>query len=49
MIQNYFGDGRDFGINLTYSLEEKLLGTAGGVGKMRDFLDETFIDDLSML
>lgn len=33
-IENYFGDGSAFGINLAYSYEEKLLGTAGGVLKM---------------
>ncbi|MFA6170593.1 MAG: NDP-sugar synthase [Candidatus Margulisiibacteriota bacterium] len=33
-IENYFGDGYGFGVNLTYSYEEELLGTAGGVKKM---------------
>ncbi|OGC23414.1 hypothetical protein A2291_08030 [candidate division WOR-1 bacterium RIFOXYB2_FULL_42_35] len=44
-IQNYFGDGYDFGVNLTYSFEEKLLGTAGGVKKMARLGDikETFL------
>lgn len=30
-IENYFGDGSAFGVNLAYSFEEELLGTAGGV------------------
>ena len=30
-IINYFGDGKDFGVNLYYSKEEKILGTAGGI------------------
>lgn len=33
-IQNYFGDGYKFGVNLSYSYEEDLLGTAGGVRRM---------------
>lgn len=38
MIADYFGTGAQFGVKLTYSYEEKLLGTAGGVKKMADFL-----------
>ncbi len=33
-IENYFGDGAKFGVNLSYSFEEQLLGTAGGVRLM---------------
>jgi hypothetical protein len=32
-FQNYFGVGSDFGVKITYSVEEKPLGTAGGVKK----------------
>lgn len=43
-IINYFGDGKDFGVNLYYSKEEKILGTAGGIKKLQSFLqDETFL------
>jgi len=45
-IQNYFGDGDEFGVDLTYSFEEKLLGTAGGVRRMAvDIagINETFV------
>ena len=38
MIRDYFGDGSRFGVELVYSYEPKLLGTAGGVKKMADFL-----------
>jgi mannose-1-phosphate guanylyltransferase/phosphomannomutase len=31
------------GINLSYSLEKKLLGTAGAIKKQEKFLDETFV------
>ena len=45
-IENFFGDGSDFGVNLSYSFEEKLLGTAGGVRRMAvdvAEIDETFL------
>ncbi|NLT94595.1 MAG: NDP-sugar synthase [Clostridia bacterium] len=41
-ITGYFSDGKDFGVNLRYSYEEELLGTAGGVKNNRWFLDEPF-------
>lgn len=37
-IRDRFGDGSDLGIELTYSFEEELLDTAGGVWNVRDFL-----------
>ncbi|MGH2986567.1 MAG: nucleotidyltransferase family protein, partial [Solirubrobacterales bacterium] len=36
-ITEHFGDGSRLGIELTYSYEEKLLGTAGGVRNVREF------------
>ncbi|MFH1709569.1 MAG: NDP-sugar synthase [bacterium] len=44
-IENYFGDGSSFGVNLKYSFEEELLGTAGGVKRMSQLsrIDGTFI------
>jgi NDP-sugar pyrophosphorylase family protein len=38
VITSYFGDGSGWGIRLTYSYEPELLGTAGGVKRMADFL-----------
>jgi mannose-1-phosphate guanylyltransferase len=40
-IRAVLGDGSEFGLELTYSEETDPLGTAGGVGKVRDFLSET--------
>src|SRR5918995_1203229 len=40
-IRAVLGDGSEFGLEITYSEEEEPLGTAGGVGKVRDFLSET--------
>jgi len=45
-IENYFGDGHWLGVNLAYSYEEKLLGTAGGVRRMAEEIagvKETFL------
>jgi mannose-1-phosphate guanylyltransferase len=40
-IREVLGDGSEFGLQVTYSEESAPLGTAGGVGKVRDFLGET--------
>src|SRR5918994_4517641 len=40
-IREVLGDGSEFGLRITYSEESEPLGTAGGVGKVRDFLSET--------
>lgn len=42
-IQNHFGDGHDFGMEIRYLLENNPLGTAGSVKNGEDFLDETFL------
>jgi mannose-1-phosphate guanylyltransferase len=42
-IRGYFGDGSKFGVELTYSEEERLLGTSGGVRNVADFLGEDFL------
>jgi mannose-1-phosphate guanylyltransferase/mannose-1-phosphate guanylyltransferase/phosphomannomutase len=40
-IRAVLGDGSGFGLRISYSEEPEPLGTAGGVGKVRDFLSET--------
>jgi mannose-1-phosphate guanylyltransferase len=40
-IREVLGDGSSFGLRISYSGEPEPLGTAGGVGKVRDFLAET--------
>ena len=42
-IKNYFGDGASLDMKISYSHERELLGTAGGVKKMEDFFDSTFL------
>jgi mannose-1-phosphate guanylyltransferase len=43
LIEGHFGDGSAFGIDLTYRREERLLGTAGGVRNVADFLGDSFL------
>ena len=35
----HFGDGSKFGVNLHFSREEKIMGTAGGIKMAQEFLD----------
>ncbi|MBT3297578.1 nucleotidyltransferase family protein [archaeon] len=42
-IQQYFGDGSKFGVNISYSIEEKPLGTGGAVKQAVTCLDKPFI------
>jgi mannose-1-phosphate guanylyltransferase/phosphomannomutase len=44
MIRDYFQDGNDFGVQMTYVVEEdQPLGTAGCVRNILELLDETFL------
>jgi mannose-1-phosphate guanylyltransferase/mannose-1-phosphate guanylyltransferase/phosphomannomutase len=42
-IEGRFGDGSEFGLELSYSREEQLLGTAGGVRNVAGFLGDSFL------
>jgi mannose-1-phosphate guanylyltransferase len=41
-IRDYFGDGSDYGVKLTYVVEDSPLGTAGAVKNVAQHLDDTF-------
>ncbi|MCA1727066.1 MAG: NTP transferase domain-containing protein [Actinobacteria bacterium] len=43
IIRNFFDDGSDLGVSLSYATEEEPLGTAGSVKNAEHFLDDTFI------
>jgi NDP-sugar pyrophosphorylase family protein len=43
VVINHFGDGSGFGVNITYSYEPELLGTAGAVKKLERFFEGTFL------
>jgi len=42
-IRSHFGNGSEYGVNLSYYVEETPLGTAGSVKNAAAFLDSTFI------
>lgn len=42
-IRDFLGDGSGLGMEIVYSREGELLGTAGGVKRMADGLRETFV------
>ena len=42
-IEGHFGDGSALGLELTYSHEEELLGTAGGVRNVAEFFGDSFL------
>lgn len=43
-IRDYFGDGAQFGVQIEYSYEEQLLGSAGAVKRLEHyFCDDPFI------
>ncbi len=42
-VRNYFGDGSDMGVDLTYATEPTPLGTAGSVKNAAEQLTDTFL------
>lgn len=42
IIEEYFGDGTSFGVNIKYIHENKRMGTAGALSLLRDELKEDF-------
>ena len=43
VIENYFGNGKKFGINITYVREKDPLGTAGGLSKLKNKIKTSFV------
>lgn len=42
MIEEYFGDGREFGIKVSYSYEKEQLGTAGAIKNAIKYINEEY-------
>ena len=42
-VMDYFEDGIDFGVNITYLEQNELLGTAHALGKAEDYIVEPFL------
>lgn len=43
VIMNHFGDGKNFGVKIEYYVEEKPLGNAGALFRLRDKLGDRFL------
>src|ERR671936_234530 len=43
VVRNFFGDGSDLGIDLSYVTEQQPLGTAGSVKNAEPLLDDRFV------
>ena len=43
MVREYFKDGKDLGVNISYATQEELSGTANAIGYGENFVDEEFI------
>jgi mannose-1-phosphate guanylyltransferase len=43
VVMNHFGNGSRFDVNITYSYEPELLGTAGAAKKLEYYFQETFL------
>jgi mannose-1-phosphate guanylyltransferase/phosphomannomutase len=43
IVRNFFGDGSDLGLSLSYATEEEPLGTAGSVKNAEPLLDDRFL------
>lgn len=42
-IKHFLGNGSKFGVNITFSLENEILGTSGALNNLKSYLDTTFI------
>jgi len=42
-VIDYFGSGERFSVQIHYSLENPILGTAGALSKLRNYFDQTFV------
>lgn len=42
LIKSYFGDGKDFGVNIFYLEEKQRLGTAGPIGLLKEKIKDDF-------
>lgn len=43
MVREYFGDGSEFGVNITYKTQKDFLGTANAISYGEDFIEDSLI------
>ena len=49
LIEEYFGDGKSFGVNIKYVSQSKSVGIAHAVGQLEKYIDAPFILFLSSI
>jgi bifunctional UDP-N-acetylglucosamine pyrophosphorylase/glucosamine-1-phosphate N-acetyltransferase len=43
MVRNYFGDGKEFGVNISYKTQKDFLGTADAINYGKDYIEDSLI------
>ena len=43
IVKEYFGDGSDFGVNITYKTQKDFLGTANAISYGEDFIEDSLL------
>ena len=43
MVRDYFGDGSDFGVNISYKTQKDFLGTANAISYGKDFIEDSLL------
>ncbi|MCD7781892.1 MAG: NTP transferase domain-containing protein [Methanosphaera sp.] len=43
VLEEYFGDGSQFGVNINYAMQTSQLGTANAISSAKEYIDESFI------
>ena len=43
IVRDYFKDGQEFGVNISYATQSKLEGTADAIGYGKDFIEDSLI------
>ena len=42
-VLDYFGSGEKFGVDISYVVQDEILGLADAIGRVRNFVDEPFV------
>ncbi|MEK6809794.1 MAG: sugar phosphate nucleotidyltransferase, partial [Nanoarchaeota archaeon] len=42
-VLDYFGSGENFGVDISYIVQDEMLGLADAIGRVRKFVDESFV------
>ena len=43
MVRDYFGDGSEFGVNITYETQKDFLGTANAISYGENFIEDSLV------